>query len=93
MAKTINITHKTSMDAADFREAINDIFSTLKSMYKIDGSWKSGTLYLLSGDNIGGFVALIDGYVEVSLVLGMLLVPFAGTIETMVTTALKDRLK
>lgn len=93
MTKTINISHKTSMNAQEFRDAINDIFSTLKTMYKVDGTWKSGTLYILSSDSIGGFVAFVDGCVEVSLVLGSSLVLFSGTIENMVTTALKDRLK
>lgn len=93
MTKNIQITHETTMSAPEFRDAIDQAFSTLSEMYNLKGTWESDVLYSISGASVEGFVTLVGNHVEVSLTLGNLLVPFAGTIESMIATALKDRLK
>lgn len=93
MTQHIQIAQKTTKSAPEFRKAVDEAFVTITEMYNVTGAWESGTLYSLSGASIEGFVMLVDGYVEVSLTLGALLVPFSKTIESMVSTALKERLK
>lgn len=81
------------MGPEEFREAIDQAFATLNSMYNIGGLWTSDTEYSISGAGLQGTVTLRTDSVNVSLVLGALLLPFAGTIKRMISTALKDRLK
>lgn len=91
--KTIEISHDTTMDALEFRHAINQAFQTIEEMYNITGLWVSERVYEISGTSIQGTVCLVNKKVVVKLTLGMLLIPFASTIESMIGTALKDRLK
>jgi putative polyhydroxyalkanoate system protein len=91
--RTIEISHDTTMDVPEFRYAIERSFNTLEDMYNITGLWLADTIYELSGTSIQGTVRLVNHKVVVKLTLGLLLVPFAGTIKGMVATALKDRLK
>ena len=91
--KTIEISHDTTMDVPEFRHAIERSFNTLEDMYNITGLWIADTIYELSGTSIQGTVRLVNHKVVVKLTLGLLLMPFAGTIKGMVATALKDRLK
>jgi putative polyhydroxyalkanoate system protein len=91
--KTIEISHDTTMDVQEFKEAISQSFNTIEDMYNVTGLWIADTIYELSGTSIQGTVRLVNHRVVVKLTLGLLLIPFAGTIKNMVATALKDRLK
>jgi putative polyhydroxyalkanoate system protein len=91
--KTIEISHDTTMDVQEFKYAIDQAFYTIEDMYNITGLWVSDRVYEISGNSIQGSVRLVDQKVLVNLTLGLLLTPFAGTIKSMIATALKDRLK
>jgi len=91
--KTIEISHDTSMDAQGFRCAIDQSFQAIEDMYNITGTWISDHVYDIQGTSIQGTVCLSNGKVVVRLTLGLLLIPFASSIESMVGTALKERLK
>jgi len=91
--KTIEISHDTTMDVPEFKQAIDQAFHTIEDMYNITGLWVSDRAYEIQGNSIQGVVILGNSKVIVRLTLGMLLIPFAGSIESMITTALKDRLK
>lgn len=91
--KTIEISHDTTMDILEFRHAINEAFRTLEDMYNVTGIWVSDRAYEIQGNSIQGCVIFGNSKVVVRLTLGMLLIPFANSIESMIATALKDRLK
>jgi hypothetical protein len=92
-AKTIEISHATSTDVLEFRHAINQAFQTIQDMYNVTGLWVSDLVYEIQGTSIQGTVCLASGKVIVKPPLGLLLIPFASSIESMIGTALKDRLK
>lgn len=81
------------MDVLEFRHAINQAFQTIQDMYNVTGLWVSDLVYEIQGTSIQGTVCLASGKVIVKLTLGLLLIPFASSIESMIGTALKDRLK
>jgi hypothetical protein len=81
------------MDVPEFKDAINQAFRTIEDMYNVTGLWTSDRAYEIHGNSIQGCVILGNSKVIVRLTIGLLLIPFASTIEGMITTALKDRLK
>ena len=91
--RTIELSHDTTMEVHEFKEAIDQAFKTIEDMYGVTGTWTSDTVYEITGSSIHGTVCLANQQVLVKLTLGLLLLPFASTIKSMVTTALKDRLK
>lgn len=91
--KTIEISHDTTMDVLEFKHAIDQSFQTIEDMYNVTGLWISDRIYEISGASIQGTIRLTNKKVVVRLTMGLLLIPFAGTIESMIATALKDRLK
>lgn len=91
--KTIEISHDTTMDIEDFQDSIGRSLRTIEEMYNVTGTWLSETVYEIRGSSIHGTIKLIGSKVIVKLTLGMLLVPFASTIEGLISSALKERLK
>ena len=91
--KTIEISHDTTMGIPEFRHAIDQAFQTIEDMYNVTGLWVSDRVYEIQGTSIQGTVCLANDKVIVKLTLGLLLIPFASSIESMIGTALKDRLK
>lgn len=93
MAKTISISHKSTLDQDQTRAALQTVFLGLKDRYGVDGQWKSDKLFVLSGDGFEGSVSLLDNKViEISLSLGVALMMFSSLIENEIKSQLAKKL-
>lgn len=95
MAKTISISHQSSLPLGQTREALQTVFLGLKARYGVDGHWKSDKLFILSGPDIEGRVSLLDSassVVKIDLSLGAALMMFSAVIESEIKSQLKRKL-
>ena len=80
---TIHIKHHHGMTQEETRERVEQIAKYLKRRYKGAYSWHGDSLrFQRSGAS--GSVKLGDGYVELRVKLGLLLVPKKNQIESMI---------
>ena len=80
---TIHIKHHHGMTHEEMRERVEQIARYLKRRYKGAYSWHGNSLrFQRSGAS--GSVELGDGYVELRVKLGLLLVPKKNEIETLI---------
>jgi putative polyhydroxyalkanoate system protein len=82
MARTISVSHRSTLDLEEIRTALRGVLQGLKDRYEIEGEWKSDRILTISGPSVSGMVHISDNKaVTISVSLGAMLAPFASLIE------------
>lgn len=76
----IHIKHKHSLSHEETCRRVEDIAKGLKKEYKIDYAWK-GDRMQFRRTGAAGYLDLGDGFIELNIKLGMVLVPLKGKIK------------
>jgi len=82
MARTISVSHRSSLDLEETTAALKAVLSSLEERYGIESEWKSERLLTISGPSVIGIVEISAiNEVTISVSLGAMLSPFAMLIE------------
>lgn len=92
MAKTIEISQKTTLSPDQARHAVSDIATELTGKYTLSGGWQGTENYVISGQGIIGRLTICDGSVDVKITVSGVLCPFAQIIEDNVQQKLSTHL-
>lgn len=76
----IHIKHRHSLSPEETRQRVEEIAKSLKKEYKIDYAWKGNRLHFRRSGATGS-LDIGDGFIELSIKLGMVLAPVKGKIE------------
>lgn len=92
MAKTIEISQKTTLSPDQVRQAVTDVVTELMDKYTLSGGWQGARTYVISGQGIFGDLKIRDGSVDVKITVSGVLCPFVQMIEDSVKKKLATHL-
>lgn len=84
MAKTIEISQKTTLSPDQARQAIDNVVADLAGKYTLSAGWQDKTTFLITGQGIVGSLKICDGSVDVRITISGVLCHFAQLIKDQV---------
>jgi putative polyhydroxyalkanoate system protein len=88
----ISISHPTTVGKDKAKDAITEVFKEISKKYNLEGSWRSDTIFDLTGPGIEGFIQVLGNSVDVSLTLGGFLATFSKAVDIAIRSELQEKL-